>query len=179
MALPPLPESNTGRFFVDYEGPYGKHSFQLRGNFDTDPASAVPSISSLLNTVKPVIHQDTTFTGVRYAMTGSNISNPVGFTPIQGTATGTLATTDYPRFFAFWGRGMDGRETRLTFFGGNVGVTSDFRVSVGENATIAAVVTLLNQTSIWTTISGSRPIWKNYANAAYNAYFQRKRRTTA
>lgn len=179
MAPPPLPESNTGRFFVDYEGPYGRHSFQLRGNFDTDPQSAIPSISSLLNAVKPVIHQDTIFTGVRYALTGSNVSNPVGFTPIQGTATGTLAPEFYPRFFAFWGRGPDGRETRLTFFGGNIGVTSDYRIVPGENATIASVITLLNTTSIWTTISGSRPVWKSYANIAYNSHFQRKRRTSA
>lgn len=179
MPLPPLPEYNTGRFFIDYEGPYGKHSAQLRGNFDVDPQSAVAAISSLLTTLKPIIVQDTTFTGVRYALSGTNISNPLSFAPIQGTAAGTLAQIDYPRFFAFWGRGPDGRETKLTFYGGNVGVTNDYRITGGENATIAAVINQLNSSSQWTTISGSRPIWKQYANTGYNAYFQRKRRVTA
>lgn len=179
MPLPPLPESNTARYFLDYEGPYGKHSAQFRANPAGDPASVVPTIQSFINTLKPAIHTDTTFTGVRYADVGSNISNPLGFAPVSGTATGTLATEHYPRFFAFWGRGPDGRELKLTFYGGNIGVTSDYRIGPGENSTIAACVLYLNTTSVFTTISGSRPVWKQYANTGYNAYFQRKRRTTA
>lgn len=179
MPLLPLPEDNTARYFLDYEGPYGKHSTQFRANPQGDPASVIPAIQGLINAVKPAIFSDTTFTGLRYADAGSNISNPLSWAPISGTATGTLAPEFYPRFFAFWGRGPDGRELKLTFYGGNVGVSADYRMTGGENATIAACILYLNTQSVFTTISGSRPVWKQYANTGYNAYFQRKRRTTA
>lgn len=179
MALPPLPENNTARYFVDYEGPYGKHSAQFRANHGGDPASVIPTIQGLINAIKPAIFADTTFNGLRFADVGSNISNPLTWAPIQGTAVGTLAPEFYPRFFAFWGRGPDGRETKLTFYGGNIGVSADYRMTGGENSTVAAGVLYLNTQSVFQTISGSRPIWKQYANTGYNAYFQRKRRTTA
>lgn len=179
MALPPLPEHNTPRLFLDYEGNYGKRSAQFRIAVGADPNDAMQSIANLVQTLKPIIFSDTTFTGVRYAAAGSNVSNPLGWAPTTGTATGTLATTDYPRFFAFWGRSQDGREVRLTFYGSNLGVTPDYRVTGGENSTIAAAILQLNTDTMFRTISGALPRWKQYANTGYNAYHQRRRRVTA
>ena len=179
MALPPLPEDNTARLFLDYEGPYGKRTMQFRSSLVGGISAAAGQVESFVNIIRGAITVETIFTGLRLAEAGSNVSNPVEWLPIQGTVNNTLAPTEYPRFFAFWGRGNDGRETKLTVYGGVFSVTADYRLQRVEQLIIGQAIDYLNSTATFTTISGSRPTWKQYANTGYNAYHQRKRRTAA
>lgn len=176
--MAPLPESNTARYFVDYEGPMGKRTIQFRSLEAGGTGQTITGIRDFLTILKPIIYSSVTFNGLRRANAGSNVSNPIAWAPITGNVAGTLPPSEYPRFFAFWGRSSDGRELKLTFYGGTLQVSDDFRLQRGENATLGTAIDFLNSgAGAFTTISGVAPTWKQYANSGYNAYHQRKRRT--
>jgi hypothetical protein len=173
--------SNTKRYFLDYEGLMGHRTMQFRTNDATSDATAVTEISEFITAIRGIIYSSVSFTGLRVALKGSNVSNPVaGWTPILGSAVGTQGGADFPRYFSYVGRSTDGARVRLSVYGSNVIIDPDYRYSTAENATMAAGLAVLNQApQTFLTISAAAPIWKNYANGGYNAYHQRKRRATA
>jgi hypothetical protein len=176
--MAPLPPENTNRYFLDYEGPMGKRTMQFRSPGILTTNEMVSGITSFINVIKPMVYSAVTFTGLRFAATGSNISNPVAWTPITGTAAGTQNASDYPKFVSFIGRSLGGRRVRIYVYGVNVQVSDDYRLVGTENATVNAGKDFLNGPSgIFSAIDGQKPVWKAYGNTGYNAYHQRKRRT--
>lgn len=175
------PQDNTARFFLDYEGDMGKRTVQFRPLGAATESAMITEIAGLINILKAIIYPSVTFNSLRVAVAGSNVTNPVtGWTPILGTASSTLSTENYPRFVSFVGRDTTGNKVRMSFYGTNVSISADYRLLVGENTTIAAAVSYLNDGSrLFGTIANHKPIFKNYANQGFNAYHQRKRRAVA
>lgn len=177
MPLPPLEEHNTPRYFLDYEGPMGKRVIQLRVNPADAGPSAVTAVQQLVQLLRDLVYTSVTFNGLRYAAAGTNVSNPVLWTPVQGTQAGVIDGARYPRYMSFVGRGPDGRRIRFSVYGVTGFPDNDYRTLPGEFAPVAAVLNYLNNdTNPFRTISGSVPVWKQYANQGFNAYYQRKRR---
>lgn len=175
-----LDPATTDRYYLDYEGPMGKRTMQFRAATGTSQGSVVTSIITFINNIKSAVYTSVTFNALRFSNTGSNVSNPLVWTPISGTVAGTLAPENYPRYIDFVGRSVDGRRVRLYVYGCNFVVTDDYRIQIAEQAVISQAVNYLNSAqSLFTTISGSVPVWKAYANSGYNSYHQKKRRQAA
>jgi len=114
---------------------------------------------------------------VQFAVDGSNVFNTV-VSGIEGNTYGSGAgiETNVPMFINFIGRSSDGRRVRVSVFGANSpGV--DFRFVAGEDADVTAAIAALNApANHWVTIGDLEPFWKSYANAGWNAYWQRATR---
>jgi hypothetical protein len=172
--------ASTDRYWVDYEGPMGKHTMQFRMDSFTAETAARNSIVGFLQVLLPFVYPTVTFYGLRYAMQGQNVSNPLAWSTLQGTATGVLAPENYPRYISWVGRSSNNRRVRIFLYGCISAVTPDYRLNDGESAPADAGMDYLNSTSsLMVAIDSVRPVWKAYANQGYNAYHQRKRRIVA
>lgn len=155
----------------------GKRSIQLRVAVGTAQAAAITGAQQLVTLLADLVYTSVVFNGLRYSEPGTNISNPVQWSPINGQVAGVIDGARYPRFMTFVGRSPDGRKVRFALYGIVGFPDNDYRTLVSENAGVSAVVAYLNNdTNPFRTISGLRPVWKQYVNQGYNAYFQRRRR---
>jgi hypothetical protein len=111
---------------------------------------------------------------VDFAASGSNVFNPVT-TGVEAHAWGTGAGADIniPSYVDFIGRTSGGRRVRYALFG--LGINSDdYRFIAGESADVDnAIDALVSAGTSLRGIDDNTPVWKRYANAGINAYWQR------
>lgn len=158
----------------------GKRTMQFRTDSFTSESAARASIAGFISVLLPFVYTTVQFYGLRYASLGSNVSNPIAWSTLVGTAGGVLAQENYPRYVGWVGRTTGGRRVRLYLYGAASIVTPDYRLNDGESGVADAGMDYLNSSSsVFTAIDNLRPVWKNYANQGYNAYHQRKRRTSS
>jgi hypothetical protein len=179
--MAPLPENNTNRLFVDYEGDFGTRQMQFRVNDGIAPAEAVTRVSIFLaDSVAPYWFPAVSVTGMRWQAANALFSLPVGNPSVPGEGTGTQDPRDYPRFVSVGGRGItSGRRVRLTVFGIAVGVSNNYRLENAETPVVNAILAgLASLTTLgcWRTIANDNPVNYGYLNAGYNSYHQRKAR---
>lgn len=177
MALPALPEDNTKRYFLDYSHAGVNHTLVVRTNNSVSDAAVISQIDAFLTDMAPML-QTIDVVGLRVAVQGSNVTNPISWTGSPTFGAAAALAVSRPNFLSFTGRGTDGRKVRITVFGRNQSPTDNYRVTNAENAAVGdALAQLAFVTGIFTTISGSQPVWNQYANAGSNAYWQREVRT--
>lgn len=172
--MAPLPIDNTPRFKVFYTNCSVQHVMDIRS--PDSPFAFGLNVDDLLNALLTVL-TPTVIDEVQWAPSGSNIFNNV-VTGIEGNTYGAGAiSTLYPAFYTnFVGRSTGGRRVRLAVFG-TTNIAQDYRFVAGENAAIdAAIAALQVAANHFTAIDGLKPVWKTYANAGLNAYWQRKLR---
>jgi hypothetical protein len=170
--MAPLPPSNTPRFKIHYTNVNQAHVMDVR--WGGSPSALSAAFTGILTGLSAQ------FAGsvvdlVEFAASGSNIFNSVvsgleGFT--WGSGAGSL--TDRTTYINFIGRSTGGRRVRLAIFGA-LGISSNFRYTAGELASIDGAIAVLNDPGQpFQAIDGLKPIWKSYANAGYNAYWQKQ-----
>jgi len=111
---------------------------------------------------------------VTFAADGSNVFNLVT-TGVEGNTygSGTTDVSESGRFVSFIGRSSGGRRVRLYVFG-FITVSHDFRFVAGEVTQVDDAIDVLQAAgSTLVAIDDIQPIWKNYANAGYNAHWQK------
>jgi hypothetical protein len=169
--MAPLPPSNTPRFKVTYTISGHQHSFQVR--WGGSPSALAAAMSGILTGLSGLFAAGVVDL-VEFAASGSNIFNSVvsgleGFTFGSGSGS-DQSTTNYINFV---GRSTGGRRVRLAIFGA-ASISGDFRFSAGDNAGVDGAIAVFNDPGQpFQAIDGLKPIWKSYANAGYNAYWQK------
>lgn len=178
MPLAPLPEDNTARLFVNYTHEGVGHEAQFRALSPFTQADVVTWVHDWLTDNAALFGTNVTFDSADWAAAGSNVRNPVSWSPITGTAAPLNDPARFSRSMSFTGRSPDGRKLRLFFYGIKFGPDNTYRVEATEDAALAAAITDLNAlTSRIGTISGSAPIFKPYVNIRNNAYWQTELRS--
>jgi hypothetical protein len=173
MPLAPLPEDNTGRLFVNYNHEGIEHEVQFRQLSPFTQADVVGWAQSWLQANDQLFQTNVNFHSADWAAAGSNVRNPVTWTPVVGSSAPAVDPTRLTRSFSFVGRSPDGRKLRIFFYGGKFGPDHTYRAHSSEDADIASAVAGLNAlTSRVGTISGSAPIFKPYVNIRNNSYWQ-------
>lgn len=146
----------------------------------TDATLAQTNATAVANQFKTISPTNLVFDGHSYAPAGSNIFNPTAWTNITGTATGTINASFAPGYYSFVGRTVGGCRTRLYLYAMTAIPDANWRVEGAEAAAWQAVITWLNSTSSpLVARDGLGVIWKNYANAGFNAHYQKKSRRNA
>lgn len=188
--LPPLPDNNTARLWIDYTSLGRPHSALVR-IFET--AGAI-NAGAVANRVIPVIVtrmlQTDSVTGARFAEAGENFSVPLAITPTPGVVSGANVTWENDPESAFLtlpGRdSFQGRKTRFGLFSPvrTVSWPGDNRYNPGDEPVIDTfrinlTAALNNSTGPDDTVVtiGNNPVrWAGYVNISHNAYWQRKQR---
>jgi len=177
--MAPLATNLTDRYKLGYEGDFGRHVCMFRFAPGTDEGTARAEITDFVTAIKPLYNTGHTFNVLSKSAANSSLFFPIQWTPIAGTGTAVLTPEQYPRFLSYIGRTTLGRRVRLTLFGANVGITTDYRITGNESAPVAAGWNQLQAViSVQVGIDGAPIQWYSFANVGYNAYFQRKQRRT-
>lgn len=171
--MAPLPPSSTKRYFLDYTVGTVQHTVMVRVANNITDAEVIEDLDDFLNAVVSFLYE-IVIVGLRVALDGSNVTNPVTWTGDATYGNGEADAAGPLRFFSFHGRSDDGRRTNLTMFGSKIADDTNFRITPAESETVGTVVALLNGAgNNWITISDAPPVWKSYMNVGYNAYWQR------
>jgi len=178
--MAPTQDIYTARYYVDYETITGRHTMLLRLLPEVSVADAKTRIIAFLNVLKTYAPTTTSFAGLRHAAPGSPFSFSTSWTPIAGTSAATFLPPMYASFVSLVGRDSSGVRTRITLHVTTATPDVDYRTDPIESAgavnLLAAVAAGPNQ---FVSKAGFLPIWNQYLNNGYNAYFQRKRRRVA
>lgn len=189
--MAPLPDSNTGRLYLDYTSASVPHTLIVR--FDgTQTAANLQSAAAIVanHMAQAMVNSDSVF-AARASQEGQEFSLPVTFTSVPGVRTlaGNIWTEDPDSaFYCLTGRSnTQARRWKLlhfTIYNFGSSWPVDNRYSAGENATVDAVRTgwaqiLAGQASMpfpCVAIDAGPIVMNAYANIAKNAYRQRKQR---
>jgi len=178
--MAPLPYNSTAVLTVLYtHSIWGTRECKFRIPNTGDLADHVESIADFLNDgVAPIWADEVSTAGATLQAAGADFSLPYPFPTITGTNGVAVNQDIVPRFIAVNGRGIvSGRETKTGFYFTAVGVGVNYRYSEGE---LPAVDTLIGNYIVLCasgavcTIGNDQIVVRPYANAGYNAYWQRK-----
>jgi hypothetical protein len=176
MPLTPLPADNTDRYKVNYTAVGFNHDFQVRTDASASAGGLGSVVGAFLTALAPQLYPVLVQT-VEFAVAGSGVFNPVT-TGIEGVTygTGSPAPLLAPQFIGFQGRTSGGRKVRLSVFGIRP-EENDYRFDPGDNSDIDAAINVLQGAShYFLGIDGVVPLWYDYSNTGFNAYWQRKLR---
>ena len=166
-----LPTSSTARFKVFYTvGPF-QHVMDLRS------AGSPGNIGTIVHDLLTALAADLfamTVDRVQFAVSGSGIFNDV-VAGIEGNAdgSGAFSVEETPNYVNFIARSSGGRRLRLAIFGIKT-LGANYRFTAGENTGVdAAIARLISAAPFLLCIDGLQPIWKSYANAGRNVFWQK------
>jgi hypothetical protein len=176
--MTPLSPYNTQRYLVHQVTNGGSHTTLFRANSASTPATVIAAINSFLTQLKGSMLTTWSAVGLDYAPAFNPVTTPQTFTAIVGTnSTGATDHTKDPIFITFLGRTSGGRRARLSFFGSAFVPDQNYRIDPGQAANLTTCIGILNgDTSGLSAIDGSKPLWKLYVDAGFNAYQQRRAR---
>lgn len=174
MPVPALDPDSTERWYYDYTVLGDQHTMIMRTPNILTAAEAGEAFDFFLTAIEGGLIEITTI-GMRVARVGSNITNAEGTVGLQATyGTGAGSAINAPLQVTFTGRSNDGHKTRVGIFGWDGQTDSSWRMTVVENADVAAGVTMLQglaASGFFSSISGEPPVWHPYANIGYNDHW--------
>lgn len=181
--MAPVPANYASTLFVDYAYNGQARSFQLKHTVSVPIASVIGVARAFLEAVNDLAGPNWSTTGARHRAAGSTVVLPVDFgEAIVGQAADDVAGVNYPRFVAWQGRGVGptGVRWRLSLYGLNFTLPSDYRLNSGEFPTPLAnawtiLVTAASVGTI-TTVNGEGLVLYTYLNVGFNSYHERKLR---
>jgi len=169
--MAPISPDNTPRFRCHYTTVNKSHTFELRSH--DSPSFIGGFLTNFLGAASGLVYASV-LDFVDFAVAGSNVFNLVT-TGVEAMTWGTGAgtTAEIPEYVNFIGRTPGGRRVRLALFGLGVG-SNDYRFGPGENTDVDnAIAELVAMGNHLRGIDDLQPTWKSYANAGFNAYWQR------
>lgn len=179
MALTPLPENNTERWWLLYTDQGVQHRMLMRADGPRDASEVAEAFDTFLNSIVDGINV-LTIVGLQHAAEGSNVTNPedtTGLAASYGTATGD--PINIPLEMTFPGRSRDGRKTYVSLYGWAAQTDETWRYDATVGSIVINGVTALNGLSaggLFVSISGQRVIRNNYANVSFNDFWVKQRR---
>ena len=181
LDLPEIEDDYTKRYFLDYEGPAGKHTMLFRFDPSASDADCKGKITNVVNALKTQVHSTVLFNGLRYSAPATRVSFPTTWTTIVGTNTITPLPQNYPAFISLVGRDTQGRRARLMLLGVSGVPDADYRIQRQDHAQYATIIDTVRAATPTPLMSkgGFTVIWNDYINAGFHSYFQRKRRIVA
>lgn len=175
MALTPLPINNTDRAWLKYTSMGKEHEICFRFPSTTAQATIVSTLATFAGSAKALLPTTDSFTGLRHADSGSNLSFPLAWTPVTGTSANAVELDDVAHFISMTGRSLGGYRCRVTLFVPSIGDIYNFRTTAGANGQAAIFDSAVKAiTPALVAVDGANVIWNGYVNIGYNAYWQRQ-----
>jgi len=180
MAVDPLPSNNTPVLFTHYSFNGSGRTLQARCSGVFNFAALVSSVGDFLSALAPIMDPDWAITGADWRVDGGIVSLPVT-PPTAAAAAGTsVPIVQNPLEVRFVGRGITtGRRVTVSVYGLDITVPDDYRLEVGDSASLDAALEVLNtsDSGLWTTIGGDKALWYPYYNVNYNSHWEKEART--
>lgn len=181
--MAPLPANSTGRVRIKYIANGREHVIAPRYAGTGAPTSGfLEGVDDVLINANPFMPNDWTFVEWGYQEAGSSITVPMSGGPTAFAGTRVTKNWDKAAYGDVVGRDLLGRRVKLSLLGWAYGPDEDeasgdgYRLYPDESIVVPPFLAALESSQI-VTITANTPIWKQYINIGYNAYFQKKLRT--
>jgi hypothetical protein len=181
----PLPDNNTGRYFVDYLANGREHTVMFRyaaGAAPNAPGIAfLESCRAFLEEMAAAMPTDYAMVAARYSASGTNFTIPLAAPIVEAAGAVTPNLSDAPSYWNFIGRTLGGRQVKLMMLGVGDDASEpnaqgkNYRLTTAERPTVAAAVGVLNSSG-QVAIDNLEPTWYTYVNLGYHSYWTRKLR---
>lgn len=176
MALPPLPEHNTARYWAAYTVGGYQHRLMMRVATGMTAGTASSVFGGLFGLLDNLVTQ-ATVDFMEFAPAGSNIRNTVGYTGPATFGTGVTPAGAQASQLSFVGRSLDGRKARIFLYAFKGTFPVDFRLTPIESIDTGEVCDFLEeQSNAFLSISGQQPTWHRYANVGVNDHYVKRSR---
>ena len=144
MALPPLDQANTVRWYLKYQVSRFNHTLQMRTSAAATEADVTDAFNNFLTALSPLLWLSPIISLERSAK-GSNVRLPVSTAGLEEAyGTGVPADNVLPWGVNFAGRSLLGRRTHVYVLNVKAPGDNNFTLTSAENATVAAAVNALN-----------------------------------
>jgi hypothetical protein len=168
-----LAPSNTERFYCTYNVGGHDHVIICRVTGAPSDSEASEAIFKLFDSVDASLYA-TNFVKLEKSIIHSNVRNAAVWDQATSWGSGAEPATGIPKNISFRGRDETGHKGGVSVYGWKGFQPDDFRISVGEDADVAAGVLQLEAlTNFFISIGGGNMVWHQYANFSLNAYWQR------
>lgn len=177
--LPPLPENNSDRYFLDMDTAVDQYTIQVRTDTNLGLAAFDTAITPILTAVAPLMPQ-TFISSVRFQAANTLVSLPVNSSHLgEELGSGTALKVNVPRFLSFQGRTASGRRVSWFIYGTALTFPEDYRIPTSLDANVENVYfALQSATGIFVAVSIEEATWYAYANCGFNSYKERRNRTS-
>jgi hypothetical protein len=174
MPIVALPPSNTARYKLQYTVGGLQHEVQNLVGPAVDNNSASLAFVQLFTRLNADLYL-VSIQGMTFAPAGSDIFNPVAYSGALSFGAGAPAPEQAIRSISFVGRTPTGRKARHFVYGFKANLTDNMRITIAENANVAAWITdLATYAAQWLAIDGVKPVYAGYGNLDYNDHWQKE-----
>lgn len=180
--MAPLPANSTGRVHIKYTANGKNHVVSPRYAGTGAPSvDFMEGLDGWLIAANPFMPTDWAFIDWTYQEAGSNISVPLSGAPTPFSGDRVPKEWDKAGYGDVVGRDTLGRRVKLTLLGwayapDEVEAEGDqYRLYATEGSGFADYIAAV-EASLIVTITANTPVWKQYINIGWNAYWQRKLR---
>lgn len=176
--MAPLPPDSTTRVYFDYDDGINQHTLVCRLGILGDPVVAMDAIDAFMESLAPSLSL-ITVVGARWSVSGSNVTNPLGWSGAATYGSGVMPAENAPRELRFIGRSADGRRNSVSVYGYDGPTPALYRINAEASVDISNAIVALESGVAggnWYTISTQIPVWKPYASFNFNSYWERQAR---
>jgi len=173
MPLPPLPPSNTKRYWVVTQGPQTEHRTQVRVDASVTDSAALIALNADWTILMAETSVNYNIVGLEVAQAGSDVRNPVpGWAPLVGAAAG-IGGQQFARSFSIRGRSADGRKMKMLIWGLSSATQPDFQLAPGAMASALTnfLASVNTRAGYYLSISGLKPVYKIDMLESYNDHW--------
>lgn len=180
--MAPLPANNTGRVKVKYVANGKTHVIAPRYAGTGAPTSGfLEGLDDVFIAANPFMPNDWAFVEWGYQEAGAAITVPLGGAPTAFAGTRVTKEWDKAAYGDVVGRDGLGRRVKLSLLGWAYAPDEDepsgdgYRLYPSESVIVQPFLDAVQASEV-VTITANTPVWKEYINIGYNAYWQRKLR---
>lgn len=180
MPVVAIDPTNTARMFLDYTVGGAPRSVTLRFSNGDNARSKLGNVHSFIDSQSAAFGNNVVFSGARLAGKGSNVTVPLDWVAIDGTAPAAIENPNKTLFASIVGRDDTGHKVRWFWYGLFFGAPpADYRID-GESFPLVTGFFVDFQAFVAAnsvlTINLLPPTINDYVNVGYNAYHQRQAR---
>lgn len=163
------------RVRLHYHTVYNAHVINFHIQNTSDPAIATSSATTVANGLKGLLRSTgEQFDGAEFILAGTNVANPVTFTPVLGTNASAAIVGATMMQAVFPGRTATGTRARLMMFCSFLGLEGNMKYELGESAAIDSVINFLRGgTNPINAADGTSITWKTYGTVNPNRHWLR------
>lgn len=166
------------RMKLRYTGATGAHAMTFHLPAGATPADASGVAANAAAAFKALIGSAYSFTSADFAVAGSNVFNPIAFTPVTGTNTNGAVASLKAGVMSFAGKTTLGTRTTVFVFTDQGWTQVNYRIGTPLPASVNTALTWLNSlTAGFVAADGLVPVFHTYANYdSQEHYVKRLRR---
>jgi hypothetical protein len=176
--MPTYAPNFANRYLVKYRAVGKEHTMSFRYGLTPSPppTDLVTGVGNFLVALAPQLTTDFAVLSASFVEAGTSFNVPAT-APLYAGGSATPGIGDAPRFYSFTGRTLAAQPAIIYVYGAAQDPGDNSMPNAGDYRLLASnAITELSAITELTGADGIAVLWNQYANVAYNAYYQRKAR---